>query len=211
MGVTLPISPIHTIHDNSRDWDTLPALLTTREVADILGKSTGNVRARASKGDFGPTMPGEDGLPRYDRDRVRFIAERMAARQAQTRLVSPAGSSPADALPPALATLLTTLQTQQNEQIAFWKTRLEDALEEATQAKSESQELRRLLLEREETTRETLSHMDTLHQENIAHFHAALESERSRWESERAARDAEIERLKAECAAKKPGPQLWRK
>ncbi len=208
MGDTLHILPIH---DTRRDWDALPGLLTTREVADILGKSTGNVRARASKGDFGPTVPGEDGLPRYDRDRVRVLAERMAARQAQSRPDPPENSALSASLPPALNTLLSSLQAQQNEQIIFWKTRLEDALEDAAQAKGEAKELRRLLLEREETTRETLSHMDTLHQENIAHINAVLESERQRWGSEKAILEAECERLKSETTARKPGPQLWRK
>ena len=190
--------------DSGISWEQLPALMTTREVAEILGKTTGNVRARASKGDFGPTFTGDDGLPRYDRDRVRLLAERMAVRQAQARPSLSATSAPADALPPSLTLLLNSLQTQQAEQITFWKTRWEEALQEAAVAKKEAQELRRLLLEREETTRETLTHMDMLHQENIAQVKAVLESEQRHWETERTA-------LEKEAATKKPGPQLWRK
>ncbi len=197
--------------DGAISWEQLPALMTTREVADRLGKSTGNVRARASKGDFGPPLAGEDGLPRYDRDRVRFIAERMAARQAQPRPGFPAPAAGTDPLPPALSALLTSLQAQHTEQVSFWKTRMEEAQAEASAAKQEAQELRRLLLEREETTRETLSHMDMLHVENIAHGKAVLESERQRWETERMAHEAEAARLKSDLATKKPMPQLWRK
>jgi hypothetical protein len=198
----------HSQTNHGISWEQLPTLLTTREVADLLGKTTGNVRARASKGDFGPPQAGNDGLPRYDRERVRHLAERMAARQAQSR---PAVPTPADSLPPALSALLAGLQAQQNEQIHFWKMRLEEAQAEATQAKQEAQELRCLLREREETTRETLTHMDTLHVENIAQVNALLESERKRWETERAALEAETERLAHELAAKKPTPALWRK
>ena len=195
--------------DHGISWEQLPALLTTREVADLLGKTTGNVRARASKGDFGPTQTGGDGLPRYDRERVRHLAERMAARQAQSRPGFPA--APSDSVPPALSALLAGLQAQQSEQIHFWKMRLEEAQAEASQAKQEAQELRCLLREREETTRETLTHMDMLHVENIAQVNALLESERKRWETERAALESETTRLAHDLAAKRPGPQLWRK
>ncbi len=187
------------------DWEAQPASLTTREAAALLGKSPANVRARASKGDFGPTMTGADGLPRYDRDRVRIIGERMAARQAQTRSTFP------DQSDPPLAALLTALQAQHTEQIALYKAWLNEAREAVGQAKGEAQELRALLAEREETTRETLSYMDMLHDQNITQVKDAAERERGQWERTVSAKEAEIERLKAELAAKKSGPQLWRK
>lgn len=187
------------------DWDTQPTSLTTREVAALLGKSPGNVRARASKGDFGPTMTGPDGLPRYDRDRVRIIGERMAARQAQTRRETGDGEDTPSAV------LLTALQAQQVEQLALCKAWLDEAREAARQAKEEARELRAALHEREETTRETLSHMDMLHERNITQMKDAAERERNYWEREVAAKEAEIERLRGELAAKKNGPQLWRK
>lgn len=187
------------------DWDAQPSSLTTREAAALLGKSPGNVRARASKGDFGPTMTGPDGLPRYDRDRVRIVGERMAARQAQTR------PDVADRPDPALTLLLTALQAQQSEQITLYKAWLEEAREAVGQAKEEAQELRVLLGEREDTTRESLSHMDMLHEQNITQMKEAMERERSHWEHMAAAKEAEIERLKAELAAKKTRPPLWHK
>lgn len=185
------------------DWDAQPTSLTTREVAALLGKSPGNVRA--SKGDFGPTMTGPDGLPRYDRDRVRIIGDRMAARQAQTL------PQPADRPDAPFAALLTALQAQQSEQITLYKAWLEEAREAACQAKEEAKELRAALHEREETTRETLSHMDMLHDQNITQIKDTLERERAQWEREAAAKEAEIERLKAELPTKKTRPQLWRK
>ncbi len=192
--------------DGSIEWDAQPESLTTREVATLLGKSPGNVRARASKGDFGPTATGPDGLPRYDRDRVRVIGDRMAARQAQTLAVS-APAAPAD---PPLAVLLAALQAQQSEQVALYKGWVEEAREAAHQAKEEAKELRAALHEREETTRETLSHMDMLHDQNIRQAQDTLERERARWERELAAKDAEIERLKTPSAPEKGWAQLRR-
>lgn len=189
------------------DWDAQPASLTTREVAALLGKTPGNVRARASKGDFGPTAQGPDGLPRYDRDRVRVIGERMAARQAQTAALS-GPTAPPD---PPLAVLLAALQAQQGEQIALYKTWVEEAREAARQAKEEAKELRAALHDREETTRETLTHMDMLYEQAIAQVKDVLERERAQWERDVAAKDAEIERLKASPAPEKGRPQLWRK
>lgn len=187
------------------DWDVQPSSLTTREVATLLGKSPGNVRARASKGDFGPTMTGPDGLPRYDRDRVRIVGDRMASRQAQAR---PEAASRADILFPAA---LTALQAQHIEQVALYKAWLEEARETARQAKEEAKELRTAFHEREETTRETLSHMDMLHDQNILQMKDAMERERTHWSREVAAMEAEITRLRTEPTTKKSGPQLWRK
>jgi len=198
-------APLSSSEEGGVDWDAQPASLTTREVAALLGKSPANVRARASKGDFGPTMTGPDGLPRYDRDRVRIIGERMAARQAQTQ------PQPADRLDPPLPMMLAALQAQQIEQIALYKAWLEEARESAKQAKDEAQSLRTALHEREETTRETLSHMDMLHEQNITQMKDAMQRERTHWEREVASKEAEIERLRVELAAKKNGPQLWRK
>ncbi len=186
------------------DWDAQPASLTTREVAALLGKSPGNVRARASKGDFGPTMTGPDGLPRYDRDRVRIIGERMAARQAQAALAAPVASPD-----PSLTVLLNALQAQQTEQIALYKSWVEEARAAARLAKEEAEELRAALRDREETTRETLTHMDMLHEQNIAQVKEVLERERGRWEREIASKDAEIERLK--MPSEKGWPPLRRK
>ncbi len=187
------------------DWDVQPASLTTREVAALLGKSPGNVRARASKGNFGPTASGPDGLPRYDRDRVRVVGERMAARQAQTVT---AAEDPAGA---PISVLLAALQAQQGEQIALYKVLIEESRDVARQAKEEAKELRAALHEREETTRETLSHMDMLHDQNITQMQDILARERAQWERTVADRDAEIERLKAVPASGKGWPQLGRK
>ena len=189
------------------DWDAQPFSLTTREVAALLGKSPGNVRARASKGDFGPTMSGPDGLPRYDRDRVRVIGERMAARQAQTSAVAPIAALTA----PPIAVLLNALQMQQSEQVALYKVWVEEAREVAHQAKEEAKELRAALHEREETTRETLTHMDMLHEQNILQVKEILERERAQWVREVALKDAEIERLKSQSAPEKGWAQRLRK
>ena len=187
------------------DWDAQPESLTTREVATLLGKSPGNVRARASKGDFGPTASGPDGLPRYDRDRVRIIGERMAARQAQSVPVAedPPGAS--------LGVLLAALQAQQSEQISLYKALILEAREDTRQAREEAKELRAALHEREETTRETLSHMDMLHDQNINQLQDVLARERAQWERIVAERDAEIERLKTAPASGRGWPQLVRK
>ena len=189
------------------DWDVQPFSLTTREVAALLGKSPGNVRARASKGDFGPTMSGPDGLPRYDRDRVRVIGERMAARQAQTSAVAPIAAL----TDPPIAVLLNALQVQQSEQVALYKVWVEEAREVAHQAKEEAKELRAVLHEREETTRETLTHMDMLHEQNILQVKEILERERAQWAREVALKDAEIERLKSQSAPEKGWAQRLRK
>lgn len=189
------------------DWGAQPPSLTTREVAALLGKSPGNVRARASKGDFGPTATGSDGLPRYDRDRVRVIGERMAARQAQAATLSALTAPPE--LP--LAALLNALQVQQGEQVALYKAWVEEARETARLAKEEAKELRAVLHDREETTRETLSHMDMLHEQRVAEMKAALARERAQWEREFAAKDAEIERLKIPAAPAKNWAPLRRK
>lgn len=189
------------------DWDAQPPSLMTREVAALLGKSPGNVRARASKGDFGPTATGSDGLPRYDRDRVRVIGERMAARQAQAATLSALTAPPE--LP--LAALLNALQVQQGEQVALYKAWVEEARETAWLAKEEAKELRAALHDREETTRETLSHMDMLHEQRVAEMKTALARERAQWEREFAAKDAEIERLKTPAAPAKNWAPLRRK
>lgn len=189
------------------NWDAQPFSLTTREVAALLGKSPGNVRARASKGDFGPTMSGPDGLPRYDRDRVRVIGERMAARQAQMPLVA----APTTSTDPPIAVLLNALQAQHSEQIALYKTWVEETREEARQAKEEAKELRAVLHEREETTRETLTHMDMLHEQNITQTKETLERERAQWSREVASKDAEIERLRSLTIPEKGWAQRLRK
>lgn len=161
------------------DWDAQPLSLTTREAAALLGKSPGNIRARASKGDFGPTTTGPDGLPRYDRDRVRLIGERMAARRAQAN-------------PPAA-----------DAHAALWESCLEEAREAARQAKEEAKELRLLLHEREETTREALSHLDMLHEQNKMQMKEILKREQVHWERLVAAKNDEIERLKAQLSGRK--------
>ena len=191
--------------EGSIDWDAQPESLTTREVATLLGKSPGNVRARASKGDFGPTASGPDGLPRYDRDRVRIIGERMAARQAQSVPVAedPPGAS--------LGVLLAALQAQQSEQVSLYKALILEAREDTRQAREEAKELRVALHEREETTRETLSHMDMLHDQNINQLQDVLARERAQRERIVAERDAEIERLKTAPASGRGWPQLVRK
>ena len=189
------------------DWDAQPASLTTREVAALLGKSPGNVRARASKGDFGPTATGPDGLPRYDRDRVRIIGERMAARQAQALALS--GPPVPPDLP--LSVLLAALQAQQGEQVALYKTWVEEARESARSAKEEARELRAALRDREETTRETLTHMDMLYEQTVTQVKEVLEQERAQWVRELAAKDDEIERLKAATVPEKGWAQLRRK
>jgi len=187
------------------DWDAQPESLTTREVAALLGKSPGNVRARASKGDFGPTASGPDGLPRYDRDRVRIVGERMAARQAQQ---APAAEEPMEA---PVTVLLAALQAQQAEQVALYKALILEAREDTRRAREEAKELRAALHEREETTRETLSHMDMLHEQSVTRMQAALTQERAQWERTVADRDAEIERLKTAPDPSKGWPQLRRK
>lgn len=199
---TLVIPPAGEI-----DWEAQPKSLTTRQVAVLLGKSTGNVRARASKGDFGVTAPGPDGLPRYDRERVRPIYERMAAREAQSRN----SQFPAAPPEPQVSALLAAMQVQQEQQTALCLAWVEEARQAVRQAKEEAQELRILLREREETTRETLSHMDILHDQNVRQTQETLERERARWTAEIAARDAEIERLKSEPPSKKSGVSRWGK
>ena len=189
------------------DWDAQPASLTTREAAALLGKSAANVRARASKGDFGPTATGPDGLPRYDRDRVRIVGERMATRQAQTGAVFPPVAPPN----PSVAVLLTALQAQQEEQAALYKAWLEEAREAARQAREEANELRAALHNREETNRATLTRMDVVYEQAIAQLKKVLIQEQTLWKREIADKGAEIERLKAASVPEKGRPQLWRK
>ncbi len=189
------------------DWNALPERLTTRQVAELLGKSTGNVRARASKGDFGSTTPGPDGLPRYDRERVRPVYERMTVREAQSR--NP--QFPVALPEPQISALLTAMQAQQETHTALCMAWVEEGRQTARQAKEEAQELRALLREREETTRETLTHMDMLHDQNIRQMQETIERERAHWAAEVAALNAEIERLKSESLDKKPSGSRWGK
>jgi len=107
--------------------------------------------------------------------------------------------------------LLAALQAQQSEQVALYKILVEEAREAARLAKEEAKELRAALHEREETTRETLSHMDMLHDHNITQLQDTLAREREQWERTVADRDAEIERLKMSLAPGKGWPQLGRK
>ena len=206
----MPPAPDTPLFDPDALW------LTTREAAALLGKSPANVRARASKGDFGATQPGPDGLPRYHRDRVAAVGERMAARAGRT------AASPETALPPA-ASLLAALQAQCAEHSARCSAWVDEARAAARQAQAEAQELREVLRQREETTRETLTHMDLLHDQNITHLHESLAAERAGWAREqqlwareRAAQDAEIARLTAQLtellrAAPEKSRAPWRK
>ncbi len=192
------IAPVRP--DEFVDWDQHPEQLTTREVAAIFGKSAANIRARASRGDFGNTVTGEDGLPRYDRDRVRALFERVSHREAQSRSVTNLhGVTPSysTSLSPMVATAIAEIQTQHREQIALWSARFEDVQRAALRAQEEAQALRDLLREREETTRATLSHMDMLHAEHLAQLREALRQEQAHKTEIVAVKDGEIARLKA--------------
>ena len=193
------IAPVRL--DDQIVWDQQPEQLTTREVAAIFGKSAANIRARASRGDFGNTVTGEDGLPRYDRERVRALFERVTQREAQLRSVTnlhgTAPSSYSTSLSPMVTTAIAEIQTQHREQIALWSARFEDAQCSAQRAQEEVQSLRDLLREREETTRATLSHMDMLHSEHLAQLRDALTQEKAHRTELVAVKDSEIARLKS--------------
>ena len=200
------VAPVRS--DNQIAWDQQPEHLTTREVATLFGKSAANIRARASRGDFGNTVTGEDGLPRYDRGRVRALYERVTQREAQARAVTNlhgvASSSYSTSLSPMVATAIAEIQAQHRETIALWSARFEDAQRAAQRAQEEAQALHQLLREREETTRATLSHMDMLHSENVTQLRQALSQEQAQKvetvaakDSTIAAKDSEIARLKS--------------
>jgi hypothetical protein len=193
------IAPV--LYDDPIAWEQHPQQLTTREVATIFGKSAANIRARASRGDFGNTVTGEDGLPRYDRERVRALFERVTQREAQTRSVTNlhgvAPSSYSTSLSPLVTTAIAEIQTQHREQVALWSARFEDAQRSAQRAQEEAQSLRELLREREETTRATLSHMDMLHSEHLSQLREALTQEKAHKTEIVAAKDSEIARLKS--------------
>ena len=181
-------------------WEQQPDQLTTREVAAIFGKSAANIRARASRGDFGNTFTGEDGLPRYDRERVRALYERVTHRESQTRSVTNlhgTGASYSTSLSPMVASAIAEIQAQHREQIALWSARFEDAQRTAQRAQEEAQILRDLLREREETTRATLSHMDMLHSENLTQLRTTLQQEQAHRIEIVAVKDSEIARLKS--------------
>ncbi len=193
------VSPVRL--DEHIPWEQQPEQLTTREVAAIFGKSAANIRARASRGDFGNTVTGEDGLPRYDRERVRALFERVTQREAQTRSVmnlhGVAPSSYSTSLSPLVATAIAEIQAQHREQIALWAMRFEDVQRAVQRAQEEAHSLRELLREREETTRATLSHMDMLHSEHLAQLREALTQERAHKGELVAVKDSEIARLKS--------------
>ncbi len=192
------IAPVRP--DDFIAWDRQPEQLTTREVASIFGKSAANIRARASRGDFGNTVTGEDGLPRYDRGRVRALYERVTQREAQARSVTNLhGLTPSysTSLSPMVATAIAEIQSQHREQIALWSARFEDVRLAAQRAQEEAQSLRDLLREREETTRATLSHMDMLHSESLAQLRETLNQEQAHKHELVAAKDGEIARLKS--------------
>ena len=183
------------------EWEQQPALLTTREVAAIFGKSAANIRARASRGDFGNTVTGDDGLPRYDKSRVQALYERVTQREAQSRSVTNLhGTSPVSystSLSPMVAGAIAEIQSQHREQIALWSARFEDVRLAAQRAQEEAQSLRDLLREREETTRATLSHMDALYAENLSQLRSALTQEQAHKTEIVAAKENEIARLKS--------------
>ena len=183
------------------DWEQQPEQLTTREVAMLFGKSAANIRARASRGDFGNTVTGEDGLPRYDRGRVRALFERVTQREAQARAVTNlhgvATSPYSTSLSPVIATAIAEIQAQHHEQIALWSARFEDAQRSTQRAQEEVQALRDLLREREETTRATLSHMDMLHTESLTQLRQSLSQEQAHRTETVAVKDTEIARLKS--------------
>lgn len=187
--------------DEHLDWEQQPALLTTREVAAIFGKSAANIRARASRGDFGNTVTGEDGLPRYDKSRVQALYERVTQREAQARSVTNLhGTSPVSystSLSPMVAGAIAEIQSQHREQVALWSARFEDVRLAAQRAQEEAQTLRELLREREETTRATLSHMDMLHAESLNQLRAALSQEQAHKTEIVAVKENEIARLKS--------------
>ena len=199
--------------DESMDWEQQPEQLTTREVAAIFGKSAANIRARASRGDFGNTFTGEDGLPRYDRERVRALYERVTYREAQSRSVTNlhgvAPPSYSTSLSPLVTSAIAEIQSQHREQIALWSARFEDAQRLAQHAQQEAQHLRDLLREREETTRATLSHMDMLHNEGLAQLREMLNAEQAHTVEIVAAKDGEIARLKALENNKPRRDSLW--
>ena len=183
------------------EWEQQPALLTTREVAAIFGKSAANIRARASRGDFGNTVTGDDGLPRYDKSRVQALYERVTQREAQSRSVTNLhGTSPVSystSLSPMVAGAIAEIQSQHRDQIALWSARFEDVRLAAQRAQEEAQSLRDLLREREETTRATLSHMDALYAENLSQLRSALTQEQAHKTEIVAAKENEIARLKS--------------
>ncbi len=193
------IAPVRP--DEQFDWQQQPSLLTTREVAAIFGKSAANIRARASRGDFGNTVTGEDGLPRYDKGRVQALYERVTQREAQARAVTNLhGTSPVSystSLSPMVATAIAEIQSQHREQIALWSARFEDARLAAQRAQEEAHTLRDLLREREETTRATLSHMDMLHAESLNQLRTALTQEQAHKIEIVATKENEIARLKS--------------
>ena len=182
-------------------WEQHPEQLTTREVAAIFGKSAANIRARASRGDFGNTVSGEDGLPRYDRGRVQALYERVTQREAQTRSVTNLHGNGVSlystSLSPMVASAISEIQAQHREQVALWSARCEDAQRVAERAQEEVQSLRGLLREREETTRATLSHMDILHSESLSQLRQTLSQEQAHRGEIVAAKDSEIARLKS--------------
>lgn len=183
------------------DWEQQPSLLTTREVAAIFGKSAANIRARASRGDFGNTVTGEDGLPRYDKGRVQALYERVTQREAQARSVTNLHGTPpvsySTSLSPMVATAIAEIQSQHREQVALWSSRFEDMRLAAQRAQEEAQSLRELLREREETTRATLSHMDALYAENLSQLRSALTQEQAHKTELVAVKENEIARLKS--------------
>lgn len=183
------------------DWQQQPSLLTTREVASLFGKSAANIRARASRGDFGNTVTGEDGLPRYDKGRVQMLYERVTQREAQARSVTTlhgtAGVSYSTSLSPMITTAIAEIQSQHREQVALWTARCEDAQQAARRAQEEVAALRDLLREREETTRATLSHMDMLHTESMNQLRASLAQEQAHKTEIVAVKENEIARLKS--------------
>ncbi len=199
--------------DEPINWEQQPSLLTTREVAAIFGKSAANIRARASRGDFGNTVTGEDGLPRYDKSRVQALYERVTYREAQARSVTNLHGTPgisySTSLSPMVATAIAEIQLQHRDQVALWTARLEDAQQAARRAQEEVSALRDLLREREETTRATLSHMDMLHTESLNQLRSALMQEQTHKTEIVALKENEIARLKSLDNNRPQRESLW--
>ena len=182
------ISPVAPLQEP--DWDSLPELLTTNEAAAIIGKDSANVRARASKGEFGNVQKDDMQRSLYRRDAVRAVYEKIAKNRNPTALhgVSVRRVERNELTVSAVSTaLIAEIKDGKNREIALLSAQYADKVQDV-------ETLRLLLEQREETTREIISEIvtqcDTRVEEIEAHRAETV-----------AAKDAEIERLRQELEA----------
>ena len=181
------------------DWAALPDLLLTNDVAGLLGKSGGNIRARTSKGEFGNVKKDDQERNLYPKAVVKAVYDKMVKNRNTVFLhsVSPQRmSATSQDMPAAIKIILDEIKEQRDREVSLWQARLTDA-------KQEAERLREMLFQHEEATRQAVA-------ENAAIYAARVGETDAHRAEIIAAKESEIERLRGELEAAKSVPEKKR-